>query len=368
MISATHGGGFQTYNKNILKQLFINSDDNEYCIYTNDKSLHSTNDKINLIFISNFYSKTIPRLLWMQIILPIHIFLTKIDILFSPMNILPIILKLSKIKKILVIHSNLPWLFPNDVPGSRFKLIMQTILTNISIRVADRIVVDSITAKNEISRIFRNINNKITTIYLGVDSDVYFENPDIGDYENFDIVNEPYFLTISSAVRYHCLKELIVAYEKLCECRNNIPKYLIISKNLDSKYYNEISEMIDASSYSEKIILLEDIDSEKISLLYKNASLYIFSSYCEVFGLTNLEAMQYGIPVLTSNKSALPEICGSAAIYFDPHDPNDIKNKIIELYSNNNLKQKMITNGYRQIKKYSWEKTFEKTLKLINNC
>ncbi len=59
MISATHGGGFQTYNKNILKQLFINSDDNEYYIYTNDKSPHSTNDKINLIFISNFYSKTI---------------------------------------------------------------------------------------------------------------------------------------------------------------------------------------------------------------------------------------------------------------------------------------------------------------------
>ena len=56
MISATHGGGFKTYNRNILKQLFINSDDNEYYIYTNDKSLHSTNDKINLI---NYFSENL---------------------------------------------------------------------------------------------------------------------------------------------------------------------------------------------------------------------------------------------------------------------------------------------------------------------
>ena len=93
--------------------------------------------------------------------------------------------------------------------------------------------------------------------------------------------------------------------------------------------------------------------------------MYIFSSYCEVFGLTNLEAMSSGIPVLTSDKSAMPEICSNAAIYFNPHDPIDIKNKIVSLYYNNALKQEMIEKGYNRVNQFTWENTFSKTRKVI---
>jgi glycosyltransferase involved in cell wall biosynthesis len=216
MISATHGGGFQTYNNNMLKQLFINPDDNEYYIFTNDKLLCSPNNKINIIFISNIYSKTIFRLLWMQVILPINLFLMKIDILFSPMNIMPIILKLSKIKNVLVIHSNLPWLFPDDVPGNRLKLFLQLFFTNISIKISDKIIVDSLTAKTELCCIFKNINNKTTSVYLGIDHNSFIGDMEIDIIDNrINIINDSYFLTIASAVRYHCLIELIDAYELL---------------------------------------------------------------------------------------------------------------------------------------------------------
>jgi len=83
--------------------------------------------------------------------------------------------------------------------------------------------------------------------------------------------------------------------------------------------------------------------------------------------LTNLEAMNFGVPVVTSNRSSLPEICGEAAIYSNPEDPEDIKNKVSELYFNKKLKDKMIKNGYNNVKKYSWDNTFEKTLKTIYN-
>ena len=81
----------------------------------------------------------------------------KIDVVFSPMNIMPIIIKLFKIKKILVIHSNLPWLYPSDVPGSKIKLLIQKIFINISIKIADNIIVDSKTAKKELTEIFPKI-------------------------------------------------------------------------------------------------------------------------------------------------------------------------------------------------------------------
>ena len=112
---------------------------------------------------------------------------------------------------------------------------------------------------------------------------------------------------------------------------------LLISKNLDSKYFKEVNDLVSTINCSEKIILVED--SGFLPAIYNNAELYIFSSYCEVFGFTNLEAMSCGLPVLTSNKSALPEICGDAALYFNPHDPIDIANKISNLFFNDKLKE-----------------------------
>jgi len=368
MVSATHGGGFQTYNKYILKQLFLDCDNNEYYIFTNERSLSSSNDKINLIYVSNLYSITIIRIFWMQVILPIHLINKKIDILFSPMNVMPIILIISKIKKILAIHSNLLWLFPNDIPGSKLKFFMQRLFTNISIKIADSVIVDSKTAKEELINIFPDIGWKTKYIYLGIDQEKFKNNNDISSLvlcNKIDIKKEEYFLTISSAVRYHCIEELIRAYEKLCDQYNDIPKYLFISKNLDSKYFNKIKTLINTSKYSEKIVFCENIESNFIPNLYENSSLYIFSSYCEVFGLTNLEAMSSGIPVLTSDKSAMPEICSNAAIYFNPHDPIDIKNKIVSLYYNNALKQEMIEKGYNRVNQFTWENTFSKTRKVI---
>ena len=368
MVSASHGGGFETYNKNILDQLFKDKLSNEYYIFTNNKFLKSYNKNIHFVYISNLFSKSIMRLLWMQFIFPFYLIFNRFDIIFSPMNIMPIILKLSKIKNVLVIHSNLPWLFPDDVPGNRLKLFLQLFFTNISIKISDKIIVDSLTAKTELCCIFKNINNKTTSVYLGIDHNSFISDIEIDIIDNrINIINDSYFLTIASAVRYHCLIELIDAYELLCTSKKDIPKLLIISKNLDLNYFNEIFKKIELSKYSDKIIFLENIDSRKIPTLYKNASLYIFSSYCEVFGFTNLEAMVSGIPVITSNKSAIPEICGDAAIYFDPLDPIDIKNKIMNVYCNEVLKKEIIRTGYNQVKKYSWEKTFLETNTIIKN-
>ena len=72
--------------------------------------------------------------------------------------------------------------------------------------------------------------------------------------------------------------------------------------------------------------------------LYKNAQLYLFSSYCEVFGLTSLEAMSQGCPVLISGNSALTEINSQACVYFDPNNENEIKDKIYKILNDNNFK------------------------------
>lgn len=373
MVSPAHGGGFHTYNYNILKGLLNKTDKNEYYIFINDESIDSYSipdaKNIHLITVSSIFSKTIPRYFWMQIILPINLIFKNVDVLFSPMNIMPIILKLSNVKSILVVHTNLPWLYPEVLEGiSRLRLFFLKIFIKLSIFASHKIIVDSQTAKKELIRIFPSIINKTKTIYLGVDKNRFGNTTTTFSLNGrINIKKDNYFLTISSSVRYHCLIELISAYDNLNSQIKDLPKFLLISKNIDYEYFREINEFISTRNFSEKIILIENLDSDLLPTIYHNAELYIFSSYCEVFGFTNLEAMSCGVPVLTAGKSALPEICGEAAIYFDPHDSDDIASKISYLYFNEELKKEMITRGYNQASKYSWNNTCAQTESLILN-
>ena len=372
MVSPAHGGGFHTYNCNVLKGLIKNTDNNEYNIFIKEDSINSFSipyfNNIHLITVSGKFSKTIPRYLWMQIILPINLILINADILFSPMNFMPIILQFCNVKSILVIHTNLPWLYPEVLERiSRLKFMFTKFFLHLSIFVSHKIIVDSETAKKELIGIFPSINKKTKTIYLGIDKN-RFENITTANIflnDRINIKKDKYFLTISSSVRYHCLIELILAYDKLNSQYKKIPKYLLISKNLDSKYFNEVNDLIIRINCSEKIILIVDLDSDFLPTIYYNAELYIFSSFCEVFGFTNLEAMSCGFPVLTSNKSALPEICGEAALYFNPHDPIDIANKISDLFFDDKLKEELIARGYKRVSKYCWKDTCKQTKSLI---
>ena len=240
--------------------------------------------------------------------------------------------------------------------------------TNLSIKIADKIIVDSETAKKELASIYNNFSNKIVKIYLGVKKSRENLTSSKKIFINkLNIHNEEYFLTISSAARYHCLIELIEAYELLCREDEDCPKLLLISKNLDQEYFLEIKNAILNANFSEKIILVENVNIDIIPDLYINSSLYIFSSYCEVFGLTNLEAMSYETPVITSNKSSIPEICGNAARYFDPLDPIDIKKVIVSVYYNDSEKKSMIINGIKRVNNFPWSRTYYKTKDVIIN-
>jgi glycosyltransferase involved in cell wall biosynthesis len=95
--------------------------------------------------------------------------------------------------------------------------------------------------------------------------------------------------------------------------------------------------------------------------LYKNTAAYVFPSLMEGFGLPGLEAMGYGAPVVCSNATCLPEVYDDAAHYFNPLDTNDIARAIDDVLSNENLRNNLIAEGYKQIAKYSWERMAKQT-------
>jgi glycosyltransferase involved in cell wall biosynthesis len=149
-------------------------------------------------------------------------------------------------------------------------------------------------------------------------------------------VKKPYILYVGNDYPHKNLKRLKLAFEKL---------------NLDY----------------ELVLVTEFVSDKELDKLYRNASLYVFPSLCEGFGLPPLEAMARGLPVVSSDATCLPEILGEAVIYFNPLDIDDIAEKIKKTLLDNRAKKDLIRKGYKQIKKYSWRKMVEETLEIYKN-
>ncbi|HEY1054169.1 MAG TPA: glycosyltransferase family 1 protein, partial [Emticicia sp.] len=114
------------------------------------------------------------------------------------------------------------------------------------------------------------------------------------------------------------------------------------------------------------IRLIGYVNNQELPKLYQLAELFLYPSLRESFGIPILEAMQCGIPVITSNTSAMPEIAGSGAVLVDPTQPEEIAEKIIKLLNDTEMRAKVIAYGLERVKLFSWKQTTEKMVGIYN--
>ncbi|MCF1190314.1 glycosyltransferase family 4 protein [Mangrovimonas sp. AS39] len=144
----------------------------------------------------------------------------------------------------------------------------------------------------------------------------------------------------------------------------NEEAYLVIVGKNDHKSL-DLNKLMTNLKISHRVIQTGYVPEEDIPFLYNRATLFCFPSFAEGFGLPPLEAMQYHTPVVVSNNTSLPEVCGEAAIYIDCKSPMDIAEKINRILDNENLQRELIEKGNKQVKKFSWEKTAKNVLKIL---
>ena len=108
------------------------------------------------------------------------------------------------------------------------------------------------------------------------------------------------------------------------------------------------------------------VSNSTMEALYSHASLYVFPSYYEGFGLPLLEAMSYGVPVICSNTPSLVEVGGDAVELFEPDETKNITDKIIEVIGDDSLQESMVSKGYQRIKRFSWKQHAEALIRLVS--
>ncbi len=174
-----------------------------------------------------------------------------------------------------------------------------------------------------------------------------------GDKKQPRPIKSDYLLYVGATYPHKNVEVLAKSYERLREANPDLKLIVIGKKDYWQERLKQQYPNITFPGY---------LPYEKLVAYYQNASLFVFPSLSEGFGLPPLEAMAFGAPVLSSNRTAIPEACGDAAEYFDPHSPKDLADKADTLLKDPERRAEMSKAGKEQVKKFSWKKMAEQTL------
>lgn len=180
--------------------------------------------------------------------------------------------------------------------------------------------------------------------------------------KKFQIPDVPYILSLNTLEPRKNIAHTIRCFVKLVEQEKIKDLCLVIVGRKGWGYDDICAELSSFSSLRERIIITGYVANENLAALYSDAVAFVFPSFYEGFGLPPLEAMQCGVPVITSNTSSLPEVVGDAGIMVSPADGDALCQSMLEIYRNPSLQKTMSMKSIEQAKKISWQKCTQETI------
>jgi glycosyltransferase involved in cell wall biosynthesis len=168
-----------------------------------------------------------------------------------------------------------------------------------------------------------------------------------------------YVLYLGSNKPHKNLARLVKAWKNLGFRNSNF--ILVIAGHWDPRY-SETKQLTEELGLNDQVFFVGPMDEADLPALYSGATLFVFPSLYEGFGLPVLEAMACGTPVVCSNTSSLPEIAGDAALLVNPLDGDELAQVISQLCSDEERRQEMRSKGLTQASRFSWERAARETL------
>ncbi len=175
---------------------------------------------------------------------------------------------------------------------------------------------------------------------------------------------EKFFLYVGNAYPHKNLERLLEAWKKLQAPSSNNKLILVGGEDY---FYKQLKEKVKQMGLADSVVFYGPASRGELNNLYKNTVALVFPSLMEGFGLPGLEAMANGCPVICSDIPVFREIYGEAALYFDPSDIIDMSDKINIAYKTEG-REALKSQGFEQVKKYSWQKLAQQTLQVYENA
>ncbi len=232
------------------------------------------------------------------------------------------------------------------------------------LRKAEKIITISEFSKQDISKYIKYPEEKIEIIPPAVDHRLYYQNRSRAALEKYGIgETEKVIMYVGAEEPRKNLQFLINSFSKL---KNRISQVKLLKVGTPNYIgvREKLLKQIEYLNLQKDIIFTGYVSERELAELYNAVDLFVFPSLYEGFGMPPLEAMACGTPVITSNSSSLPEVVGDAAIQADPYDVNKFAEEIYDLLTDDGLREEIIGKGLKRSKKFSWDNSAEKTLKV----
>ena len=373
--------GYGRFTRELLKALIEVDQKNDYWFFVDEAtaSLNKFPEKVKVIVAPTRVTPTEAasssghrslRDLW---VMTRKVMKHDLDLFFFPTvySYFPI---MNQSKIVMTIHDMIPEQYPDEVFNSRKQRLFWKIKQYLAILQSHVICTVSEHSKQQIIKYCNMPESRIhviseapSTIFKVLPRDKQMEK--VLRHYRLDL-RERFLLHVGGISPHKNLRALIDVFHSLTinPMFSDVKLILVGDYQSDSflSNYPALKQQLKQLRLDKKVVFTGFIDDVELAYLYNAATLLVFPSLQEGFGLPAIEAMACGTPVAASAVGSLPEVLGEAGRLFDPHNSAEMLEVIKNILSNDGLRQQMSHLGLIRVKQYDWDKAAKETLTVFN--
>jgi glycosyltransferase involved in cell wall biosynthesis len=255
--------------------------------------------------------------------------------------------------------------FPQYVEPRNQKFLSDNVKK--SVEWASKVITISQNSQKEISEFYGRPVTDIPIVYPGIDQSQFFRWPEdeVAKVKARYGIHGKYILFVGNIEPRKNLKNLLLAYEKLDKKIRNEYSLLLVGARgwLDDEIFDIIERLRIAGNHIQQP--QGYVEDEDRAAIFSGASLFVYPSQYEGFGIPPIEAMACGVPTITSNNSSLPEAVGEGAIKVSAQSVDELSAAIEKVLTDSKLQTQLTEQGFKQVDKFSWNREAEKLLNIF---
>lgn len=379
LIDATASlSGGRVYLQNLLKALANQPTNYRYLIYhTSDLNISSLADfpadfdfrrvRLASFLTHHWLMGSILKLFWRSFVLPFYLWREKPAIFFSNAAQAPK-WKPGATKAIVALHNSIPYqpeLWRVEQSRlRRWRLVMLRGLARGLVGKGLHFIVFSEDLRQRILKMGGTTDHS-SVVYHGIEwgEKERIEKTSEGELSKLGVA-APYLLYVSQLHRYKNVLSLLESFAKVKQLQSSL-SLVIVGSIADRHYGQEIDQTIQRLNLNDVVRVIPGIDRPRLIGLYRESRGIVYPSLAENCPLALLESMAMGKPIAASRIGAIEEICGDAAIYFDPHRPEEIVTAMRRLVEDESLRSDLSLRAIARARQFSWEETARRTLEVF---
>ena len=279
-------------------------------------------------------------------------------VIFNPGHYSPLFLSLPFVIAIMDLGH---FRFPQEL--TKPILLKLKLWTSFSIRRATHIFAISESTKNDIIKYYGVNRDKVTVTYLGYDEKRFKAQASsikIKEIKKKYRIKGDYILFLSTLKPRKNIEGLLEALAIL-----NDKNLQLVIAGRKGWLYQSVFDKVKELGLTKKVVFTGFVDEDDVPALMAGAKVFTLPSFWEGFGIPAVNAMACGVPVVVSNTGSLPEVVGDAGVIVDPNQPEEIAQGIMKVIGDMETRKTLIKRGLEQVKKFSWEKCAQETLKVL---